>query len=257
MQPVRLNKLRPFASLEYHNDSCLAVDHEATHSHAFLRQTPLDVSVQSPRDGASKTRRLGYERLLHGLDSVQRVSEIMILHLGEGSSSPCLDAHTGRWFKLRHPHQETARTRETKEPNSKAIQIDGRAESLVKTEVYKALALVGAALISIAGFMVLINWSDFGTHDCYSYSGCASSLLQFFLSYVVYVAPFVLMGSLGSVMVLVGFRGLTGVTRTRYIVWIVLVGVIVLMSLYACVLFPWMVQPPSGTSTTTNVTTVG
>ncbi len=54
----------------------------------------------------------------------------------------------------------------------------------MKTEFYKAFALVGAALISFFGFLVLVNWSDFGAHECYSRSGCSSSVFLFLFSYL-------------------------------------------------------------------------
>ncbi len=63
------------------------------------------------------------------------------------------------------------------------------------------------------------------------------------------------MGSLGFVMVLVGLRGLTGATRSRYVLWGILVGVIVLIGLYSYLSFPWAGQPPSSASTTTSTTT--
>jgi hypothetical protein len=126
---------------------------------------------------------------------------------------------------------------------------------LSQTAICKAFALVGAALISFFGFLVLVNWNDFGPHECYSRSGCSSSVFLFLLNYLEYVAPYVLMGSLGFVMVLVGFRGLAGATRTRYVLWGILVGVIVLLGLYSVVLFSWAAQPSSSASTTTSTTT--
>jgi hypothetical protein len=96
MWPDRLNKLRPFASLGYHNDRCLTVDHEATHTHAFLRQMSLDISVLLPLDGASKRRRLAYERLLYGRGYVQRVSEVMTLHLSRVLVVAMLGVHIDR-----------------------------------------------------------------------------------------------------------------------------------------------------------------
>jgi hypothetical protein len=131
-----------------------------------------------------------------------------------------------------------------------------RYQGLSRAAICKAFALVGAALISFFGFLVLVNWSDFGGHECYSRSGCSSSLFLFLLSYLGYVAPYVLMGSLGFVMVLVGFRGLTGATRAKYVMWGILVGAIVLIGLYFIVSFLWAAQPPSSASTTTSTTTV-
>jgi len=130
----------------------------------------------------------------------------------------------------------------------------------LKSYAYKALALVGAGVFSFASFVVLINWSDFGGHSCYSYSGCPATALDFVFSYVVYAAPCVLMSFLSLVMVLVGLVGLTGSMRRKYAVMSVLVGIIVILGLFSYILLiasSNSVPPPTGTSTTTSSTTAG
>jgi hypothetical protein len=144
----------------------------------------------------------------------------------------------------------------TKEPNRKIVQIDDRADIPVGTGVYKAVALLGAALFPAVGFLAAADWSDYWMHDCYTLGGCSSIALPT-MSAVRYITPWVLAALLGLALVSVGLRRLSGVTRTRYIVWSVLVAVVVLIGLYSYVLFPWAVPPPIGTSTTTSTTTVG
>jgi hypothetical protein len=144
----------------------------------------------------------------------------------------------------------------TKEPNRKIVQIDARADILVRSGVYKALALVGAALFAAGGFLAAADWSDYWMHDCYTLGGCSSIAFPT-MSAVRYITPWVLTALLGLALVSVGLKSLSGVTRTQYIVWSVLVGLVVLIGLYSYVLFPWAVPPPSGTSTSTSTTTVG
>jgi len=127
----------------------------------------------------------------------------------------------------------------------------------VRTEVYKALALIGAALISLGGVLAAADWSDYWMHDCYAVGGCSSIALPT-VSAMWYVAPYVLMPLLGLALVFAGLKRLSGLTRTKYIVWSVLVGVVVLIGLFSYVSWVmWMVPPPSGASTTTSTTTVG
>lgn len=128
----------------------------------------------------------------------------------------------------------------------------------MRTEVYKALALIGAALISLGGVLAAADWSDYWMHDCHAgaVGGCSSIALPM-VSAMWYVTPYLLISLLGLAVVFAGLRRLSGVTRTKYIVWSVLVGVIVLMGLYSYVSWVmWMVPPPSGASTTTSTTTV-
>jgi hypothetical protein len=127
---------------------------------------------------------------------------------------------------------------------------------LVRTAVYKAVALVGAAFFPAGGFLAAADWSDYWMHDCYTLGGCSSIALPT-MSAVHYITPWVLAALLGLALVSAGLKRLRGVTRTRYFVWSVLVGVVVLIGLYSYVLFPWAVLPPGGTSTTTSTTTVG
>jgi hypothetical protein len=61
---------------------------------------------------------------------------------------------------------------------------------------------------------------------------------------ITVVAPYVLMDLLGLAVVIVGLRASTGVTRTRYVVWSILVGITVLVGLYAYFLTPRIVLPP-------------
>jgi hypothetical protein len=126
----------------------------------------------------------------------------------------------------------------------------------VRTEVYKAVALVGAALVPTGGFLAAADWSDYWMHDCYAVGGCSGIALPT-VSAISYIAPWLLIALAGLVLLSVGLRRLSGVTRTRYIVWSILVGVVVLMGLYSYLLWViWMVPPPSGASTTTSTTTV-
>lgn len=111
----------------------------------------------------------------------------------------------------------------------------------LKTEVCKVLGVLGAALISAGGFLAIIVWGDFWMHDCYGIGGCNGSSLR---DVGIMVAPFGLMSLVGFTLVLVGLRGLTGVTRTRYVVWSMLVGFTVLMCLYIYFLTPHSVPPP-------------
>jgi len=127
----------------------------------------------------------------------------------------------------------------------------------VRTGIYKALALVGAALISLGGFSAGADWSDYWMHDCYAVGGCSSIAFPT-ASAMWYVAPYVLMSLLGLALLIAGLKGLSGQTRTKYIVWSVLVGVVVLIGLFSYV--SWVigiVPPPNGASTTTITTTVG
>jgi len=94
-------------------------------------------------------------------------------------------------------------------------------------------------------------------HDCYAVGGCSSIPLPT-VTAMWYVTPYLLISFLGLAVVFAGLRRLSGLTRTKYIVWSVLVGVIVLIGLYSYV--SWVigiVPPPSGASTTTITTTVG
>jgi hypothetical protein len=169
-------------------------------------------------------------------------------------------------FELRRPHQgwhtrglETSPpdTRRTKEPNQKIVQVDARADVLVRTGVYKALALLGSAVIPTGGFLAAADWSDYWMHDCYAVGGCSGIVLPT-VSAISYITPWLLMALVGLVLASVGLRRLSGVTRTRYVVWSVLVGVVVLMGLYSYLSWViWILPPPTGASTTTSTTTVG
>jgi len=94
-------------------------------------------------------------------------------------------------------------------------------------------------------------------HDCYAVGGCGSIALPT-VSAVRYMTPLLVMSLLGLALVFVGLKRLRGLTRTKYIVWSVLVGVIVLIGLYPYLSWViYVVPPPSGSSTTTSATTVG
>jgi len=125
--------------------------------------------------------------------------------------------------------------------------------------VNKVLALVGAAIFSIAAFFILAGWSDFGPHNCYSNSGCPTDTIAFLLGYLGYAAPSVLAGLLSLTMALAGLRGLTSATRTRYAVCSLLFGIVVFMACYSLILYNAYFSQPGGTgiSTITSTTTAG